>query len=508
MERNEREENLRKLLKAALESGGKPWVLVIGAGVTGLALVRLFTEAGFCAAVIDEKRLASSVLEELEGYGAIVRDGFDEGSDEMVSELGARDYALAVRSPGIGSSNKMLKFAKSLSIPLFSEVELAVAYLGRPEIAITGTNGKTTTVHLVEAMFEAAKREVLMLGNVGRPFVNAVNPQSLRLGICENRGSSVVAEISSYQLEQSPEFAAHIAVFLNLDDDHLERHGSVETYRDIKSRIFANQDSESDWSLICVDCPYADYMRFSCKGRYFPFGSLKDLSGVPNACYLDTSANRVVFRLGEIEEEYSLSNWSLIGYHNKLNLMAAVAASRLAGVSREAVQSVIDTFKSLPHRLEPVGEFFGALYVNDSKGTNVSAACVAIDAMRDYRRGARIFLLLGGQIKRGSFMSLARKIESDVSGVIIFGAYRDEIRRALGDLPSQAFVESVPTLSDATARAMELAASGDVVLFSPACASFDAYPNYVARGEHFGSLVRESAERRGSGEDGYASVAY
>jgi len=332
---------------------------------------------------------------------------------------------VVVKSPGVPGDAPLVAAARERGIPVWSEVELGFRLLdGARLVGVTGTNGKTTTTELLGAMFRAAGRNVAVAGNVGTPLTSV------------HGAEWVVCELSSFQLEDVHELACDVAVLLNLEPDHLDRHGTFEAYRDAKVRIFE-------------------------RAR---------LKIVPRGLGLDGV---------EFSAEDALPAEPLIrGLHNRENAAAATAAARATGVSEDAIASALRTFPGVPHRLELVAKRGGVQYVNDSKATNVAAALRALAAYAD----EPVHLILGGSPKGEDFGPLAAAIGPNVRSVHLIGAEAARLAEAIaGDRDE--------TLERAVAHATELAQPGDVVLLSPACASFDQFANFEERGEAFRRLV-------------------
>jgi UDP-N-acetylmuramoylalanine--D-glutamate ligase len=361
--------------------------------------------------------------------------------------LGVDDPALVdgmdvlVKSPGVPREARLVAAARERSVAIWSEIELGSRLVAQPILGVTGTNGKTTTSELLGAIFRAAARQVFVAGNVGRPLSGLE-------GIISSE-AWVVCELSSFQLEDIDLFRPRVAVLLNLTPDHLDRHGDFEHYRAAKLRIFENQTSA-------------------------------DVAVVPRGFgRIPGSARRVEFGF-----EDELPAEPLIrGDHNRENAAAATAAARAAGIEDAPIGAALRTFPGVPHRLELVREVGGVRFVNDSKATNPEAAMRALSA---YPPGLR--LILGGSVKGASYSSLAQKArESDVARAYLIGEAADEIAEALARVGVR-FTHS-DDLATAVANAFADASSGDVILLSPACASYDQFENFEQRGQRFRELV-------------------
>ena len=360
--------------------------------------------------------------------------------------LGADDPALLdgvdllVKSPGVPTEAPLVAAARERAVPVWSEVELGHRLLpGIPILAVTGTNGKTTTTELLGAIFRSAGRPVEVAGNVGRPLTAVAGPPA---------DAWVVAELSSFQLEDVHDFHAPVAILLNVTPDHLDRHGTLERYTEAKLRVFENQ-REGDTAVVP-----RGFGAIPGRGTRIEFAADDALPAEP----------------------------ALRGEHNRENAAAATVAARAAGIPDDAIAEALRTFTGIPHRLEPVGERDGVRYVNDSKATNPEAAARALTAYD------RVRLIAGGSRKGTPFADLARAArERGVLRAYLIGESADELREAFA-------AAGVPTtdagdVETAVRAAARDAEPGEVVLLAPACASFDQFRDYEERGERFRALV-------------------
>jgi UDP-N-acetylmuramoylalanine--D-glutamate ligase len=410
-------------------------VLVVGLARSGRAAALALARRG--VSVVGADRSTGLDASRLAEAGVEVHLGSEEG--ELLDAVD-----LVVKSPGVPETAPLVAGAIARGIPLWSEIELGYLLLpGHPFVGVTGTNGKTTTTELLGAIFRAAGRDVATAGNVGRPLSGLADEDI-------PAGAWIVCELSSFQLEDVHRFHASVAVLLNLEPDHLDRHGTFASYRAAKLRIFERQ-GPGDAAVV-------------------PRG----FAAVPGA------ARRIEFDAADPLPAEPL----IPGAHNRENAAAATAAARVAGIGDDAIARALTTFPGVPHRLEPVGDVGGVLYVNDSKATNTAAARRGIAAY-----DAPLHLILGGSLKGESFDELAAAIPRETRGVYLVGEASDEIAAALdragvryeraGDLPS--------ALRLASGRA----APGEIVLLSPACASYDQYESFEHRGDSFRRLVEE-----------------
>ena len=359
----------------------------------------------------------------------IVRADRELGNDDDVGLV--EGVGLLVKSPGVPAEAPLVAVARERDVPVWSEVELASRLLPNPILGVTGTNGKTTTAEWLGFMLGAP-----VAGNVGRALSELdgeVEPEQV-----------VVVELSSFQLEDIDRFRPRIAVLLNLEPDHLDRHGSFEAYRDAKLRIFENQ-TEADTAVVPRDLDH------ELRARRVEFAAAAPLPAEP----------------------------SLRGMHNRENAAAAVAAARAAGAVEEEIVRGLRDFRGVPHRLELVAELGGVEYVNDSKATNVAATLRALAAYED----EPVRLILGGSRKGENFAPLAAALGPNVRAVYVTGETADELARAIPD------TIHAGDLATALERAATAAQPGEVVLLSPACASYDQFRDFEERGEEFKRLV-------------------
>ena len=368
-------------------------------------------------------------------------------------------------SPGVAAENPLLRGAATTGIPVLSEIELAYRFFRAPLVAVTGTNGKSTTTTLIGEMVKAGGQKVFVGGNLGTPFIGAVSGE----------WDWGVLEISSFQLEWVERFRPRIAVLLNVTEDHLDRYTTFDDYRRAKERIFAAQ-SEGEFAVLNREDPRVWALKANAKARVISFG----FAEVSEGAY--ATADMIVWRDGANEERFPLADVKIQGVHNVENMMAAVAAAKLAGIARQPIQQTLENFPGLEHRLEFVREKDGVSYYNDSKGTNVGAVVKSLAGF-----SAPVILIAGGVDKGGDYGPLEEGIKRKVRRLVLFGAAKNVIARALGHLTETVIVEN---LAAAVGDAAAAARAGDVVLLSPACSSFDQFRNYAERGRSFKNLVQ------------------
>ncbi|MGH9699590.1 MAG: UDP-N-acetylmuramoyl-L-alanine--D-glutamate ligase [Candidatus Acidiferrales bacterium] len=459
-------------MRPGIDLAGKR-VLVVGLARTGVC-VSLFS-AGYGAAVTatDEKSAAElgETCERLREAGVALA-------------LGARDPSifleqdLIVVSPGVPAHLAALDQARARGIPVWSEVELAWRFLRGKLIAITGSNGKTTTTSLVAHILKSAKIPTLVGGNIGTPLLALVESSS--------DSTVTVAELSSFQLETIESFRPEIGVLLNLTPDHLDRHASFEDYAQAKLRMFENQ-LDRDAAILNADDPEVA-RRAPAKPHIFWFSRQKRVAAGAflhddHIIFRNEGSEAVVARRDEIP---------LRGNHNLENVLAACAAASLAGAAPAAIASGIKSFQGVEHRLEFVAEISGVQFYNDSKATNVDATVKALEAFP-----GPLLVILGGKDKGSSYAPLRDLLHERSRMTLLIGAATEKIAAQLGDAVP---IVRAGTMARAVAEAMNAAKPGDVVLLAPACSSFDQFENYEHRGRVFKELVAALASARQSGD--------
>jgi UDP-N-acetylmuramoylalanine--D-glutamate ligase len=441
--------------------------LVVGLGRSGVAAAEFLRTKGARVTGTDvktEAELGHSVAR-LRSLGVRLDLGEHSVHSFVTSDL-------IVLSPGVDPRLSLLRDARARQIPVVSEIELAYWYLQQPLIAVTGTNGKSTTSALIGHLLSHGGSDVFVGGNIGTPLTSFFLQGA--------RADYVVAEISSFQLESVNEFTPWIAVLLNLDEDHLERHPTFSEYVDVKARIFSNQGPE-DWAVINTDDPTVKGLLPRLKSHVFSFGT-RNTGGPgvwPEAGELVSTLN------GDYRHRVSVHDVRLVGRHNVENMMAAVGTAAICGMSTRHIQEGLTTFPGLEHRLEYVGTWRQISVYNDSKATNVSAT---IRALASFDRP--VILVAGGRDKGGDYGPLKPLIQEKVKALILVGEAAERMRSAFEDVASPQLAED---LEDAVRLCWQLARPGDVMLLSPACSSFDMFRDYEERGRVFKRIVRESA---------------
>ncbi len=449
--------------RSADELRGKP-VLVLGMGRSGIAAARLLHTAG-ANVYVSEARPASQVrlqMEQLDELGVIHETGGHALRDFPMPDV-------AVISPGVSPGIPVIKRLMEAGRPVVSEIELASWLYVGTLVAVTGSNGKTTTTLWIEHLLRQAGLDAVACGNVGYAFSDLV---------WERPGAThAIVEVSSYQLETILSFRPHISVLTNISPDHLTRHGDLEGYARAKARIWMNQD-QSDWVVLPEEDPLVAQISTSVRPQKVPVS----LASCPEGgAGLEDGALWLKMN-GQRERVIALEELPVPGLHNAANALCAAAACRVLMLSVDEIASGLKSFPGVPHRLEVVGRN-GRTWVNDSKATNVDSVRVALEAVP-----APVWLIAGGQDKGAPYEPLRGLIAEKVTRLLTIGEGADRIERELGDLvPPQ----RCGTLEAAVELAAAEADAGVTVLLSPGCASFDQFRDFEQRGERFRSLVGE-----------------
>ncbi|MBJ6726666.1 UDP-N-acetylmuramoyl-L-alanine--D-glutamate ligase [Geomesophilobacter sediminis] len=443
-------------------------IMVVGLARTGVAVTRFLAERGAEVTVTDmrEERDLAEALAEL----ADLEINYELGRHVPQSFLMAD---LIVVSPGVPMDIKPLEMARAQGRRVVSEVELASWFIDAPMVAITGTNGKTTTTTLTGTIFKACGFDTFVGGNIGNPLIE--------LAASGERVERVVVELSSFQLEGVEKFRPNVAVLLNLTEDHLDRYANFQEYIDAKLRIFENQTAE-DFAVLNIDDPLVAECAARIKARIFPMSRLKELDeGIfYRDGFITFAHSGKVFR-------FATADFKLRGVHNLDNIMASLAATLLLRAEGDCAYQAVKSFKGLPHRMEFVATHNGVAWYEDSKGTNVGSV---VKSLESFESG--ITLIAGGKDKGGSYAPLAPLVRERVGHLILIGEAKARMNEALGDLTETHLAES---LEEAVAIASKVTTPGHVVLFSPACSSFDMFKNYEERAERFKTLVHGLAAK-------------
>ncbi len=457
-------------------------VLVVGMGRSGFETASFLVQRG-----------ATVTISEMTGeneMGEAARKFYELG---VQTEFGGHvmdtfiDTDLIVVSPGVPHTIPPIQAAQEKGIPLIGEIELASRFIKEPMIAVTGTNGKTTTTRLIGDMLEQSGQTVFVCGNIGNPLISYLTGHE--------KAHRLVVEISSFQLDTITSFRPDISLLLNITDDHLDRYSDIEAYAKTKGRILENQ-RKSDIAVLNGEDRRIRQVCSTCEPeKVFFTGRWKEEKGADIGTHaitfhgLDPLHRKESEIRGSGEPVYEnqaaieLDRVPLKCRHELENISAAGLATLVAGGTSAGIQKALETFRGLPHRMERVAALDGIVFYNDSKATNVDAVLRAVECLQ-----GPIHLIMGGRDKGGQFHLLESSVRQKVKNLILLGEASGEINAALGNLTA---TRTVATMEDAVAFAHAAASSGEVVLLSPACASFDMYQDYKERGDAFRKIVCE-----------------
>ena len=441
-------------------------ILVVGLGRSGFAAANFLKKRQALVTVTDtaDESECGSQVSVLKEAGVKTELGWHRNKT-------FEDADLIVISPGVDHRIEPVVNAKKRKVPVIGEFELASQFISEPIVAVTGTNGKTTTTELLSKMLKNSGLTVFTGGNIGNPLIEYPDKGS--------KADVVVAEVSSFQLDTIDKFRPSVSVLLNITRDHLNRYPDFDAYAASKGRIFENQKPEDIAVLNGLDPTIRSLIR-NVKARKILFnGRGKSEAGVDiqGNCVMFHSSSGLNSDFDDHRLLFDFSKIKLFGKHNIENACAAGLAALAAGADRAGIQSALDDFKGLPHRVEYAATVNGVKYYNDSKATNIDAVKKAIQTFEE-----PLILIMGGRDKDGGFESLRKHVKKRVKNLIVMGEAKNIIKRALEHTVSTFVADS---MEHAVFKAGELAVCGDVVLLSPGCASFDMYTNYAHRGDIF-----------------------
>jgi UDP-N-acetylmuramoylalanine--D-glutamate ligase len=444
----------------------KKRLVILGGGESGVGAALLAQQQGYEVFLSDGGNLKDHYRTELQQH----QIPFEEGQHSTKKILLADEI---VKSPGIGEKNELVKQIRKKGISVISEIELAFRFKGDSKIvAITGSNGKTTTTSLIYHICKSAGLDVALVGNIGYSFARQVSEQPRAL---------YVLEISSFQLDDIKTFRPHIAVLLNITEDHLDRYDyQFSNYINSKFSIIANQTKE-DYFIYCEDDEVImqKIPLINLHTNPLPFSMKHE---VKKGAYI--KGDQMMLRIQEERVSMSIYDFALKGKHNQYNTMAAGIAAATLGIRKEKIREAVNNFQSLEHRMEFVAMVRGVEFVNDSKATNVNSTWYALESMTK-----PVVLVLGGVDKGNDYQLIAELVKEKVKAIVCMGTDNKKI--------IQAFKNIVPVIVEtesakkAVNASFKLATKGDVVLLSPACASFDLFKNYEDRGTQFKNSVKE-----------------
>ena len=438
-------------------------VLLVGLAKTGVSTIKKLDKLGAKIIVNDikSKDQLKDIIKQIENL-----DSVEYILGHHLEDISNID--LTIVSPGVPLDLPFIKKLQSENINIIGEVELAYKLSKNPTfVGITGTNGKTTTTSLVGEIFKKASKDSYIVGNIGNPVIDTVD--------LTDENSFLITELSSFQLESIEDFKPRVSTIINITEDHLNRHHTMENYINAKANIFKNQDV-NDFCILNYDDEIVRELGNKTNAKVLYFSQKEKVS---QGAYLDDN-NNIVIKVND--KEIKLLNkveLSLPGNHNLENCMAAILMSYVLGIDLEIIKDTLKTFKSVEHRLEFVTDKDGIMFVNDSKGTNPDST---IKAITSYDKP--IVLIAGGKDKQSDFTEMISYVTKNVKALVLLGETADKIEQT-AKLQGMNNIFRVSNMKEAVKTAYKLAQSGDVVLLSPACASWDMYPNFEARGLDF-----------------------
>lgn len=440
-------------------------IVVLGAGISGISVARILQQLGASVVVSDAKPIEQFEQDFTELQASGVGLALGKQNEELLDGI---DYL--VMSPGISIYIPLVSVARKRGISVISEVEVAYRLSEAPMIAITGTNGKTTTTTMVGEMLKTTGRQIGVGGNIGA----ALSEQALEV----RSDGFVVAEISSFQLEGVTRFRPRIAVILNLTPDHLDRHRTMEVYQQMKEQVFSRQQA-SDYLVLNYDDIAVRGMAKRALGKvvYFSRQQLLD-----EGIYVENGKIRLNLD-GKKTDICAVNDIKIKGGHNVENALAACAVAYIVGVRPDAITKVLKTFSGVEHRMEPVAEIAGVEYYNDSKATNPESSIKALEAFE-----GRIILIAGGRDKNTDLTEFMKLAKERVDHMILLGEAKQRFVEAAAQQGVKN-IHKVATFGEAVTLAHKLAQPPQVVVLSPACASYDMFNNYEERGKAFKDLV-------------------
>lgn len=486
--------DIRSVLNTIKERGET--VLIIGSGISGQAAASLLIRAGLKVTLTDRNVRSSLSSEserkfiELEGLGLKVEFGVD---GEEITRL-LKNIGLVILSPGVSLESQAVGAIKRSAIKIIGELEFALSLLSGELIAVTGSNGKSTTVSLIQHIFEVAGLKSKLCGNIGVAAVSMLEPSDLIES--KQDQTKYVVEVSSYQLESSDQIRPRVGVWLNLSDNHLERHGSLDRYAACKAKLFKNQ-TESDLAILNSDDFWSRSVQSSAR-KAFIGSAERDKSNSKQTnsvvIYYDSSLKLDRIELfspdNTTKQSFDLSSCALLGLHNRYNIAAALLVAQEFKISPELIKQALASFKPLEHRLEQIISDASQIIINDSKATTVAAALSAWNAITSRYPNSKIVLMLGGLAKAGSwdplFSGILRNLKA-LRSVICFGQDASLLYNhcKLAEIPAK----RQGTLKEGTELAKSIAQEGDIILLTPGCASFDEFKSFEERGRAFKQYV-------------------
>lgn len=448
-------------------------ILIVGLAKTGVTLARFLKENGAVVTISDHKSKAelTGFLEQMDGLDVQLELGGHTPKTFLNQDL-------IVLSPGVPPHLKIFDYARSQGVKVTGEFEFCTRFIKEPMIAITGTNGKTSTATLIDVFLRESGVKTWLGGNIGTPLADYLYKKE--------PAQVLILEVSSFMLEHVETFTPKNVVFTNLAENHLDRYRSMEEYVNAKRRIFLNTNQGTTSILNADDNAVVELARDPAvqRGRIFYFSRKPSLE--PQIMNIGGAVNvkdQIRVRTGPEIEYYSLANAKVKGKHMHENIMAAILAAREHGAKHEAIQRVIDNFRGIAHRLEYVRRVGGVEFYNDSKATNVHAVVRALDSFDE-----NVILIMGGKDTNLNYQPLKERIQRKVKTLILVGEAKERINRDIGDF-AETFL--IGTFEEAVLIAYQKSRISDIVLLSPGCSSFDMFDSYVERGNYFKEIVNK-----------------
>ncbi len=441
-------------------------LVILGAGESGIGTALLAKQKGYDVFVSDASAIKANYQKELEDH----QIEFESGSHSVERILSADEV---MKSPGIPDKNELVKAIRAKGIPVISEIEFGYRYKGNAKIAaITGSNGKTTTTSLLFHICQVAQQDAAMVGNIGFSFARQIaqDPKSL-----------YIIEVSSFQLDDIKYFNPDIAILMNITEDHLDRYNyEFERYIKSKFRIIENQ-TENDYFIYCIDDEIIvkHLELLTTNTNPLPFSMKQE---VKKGGYIKN--DQMMLKIQEERVTMSIYDFALKGKHNAYNTMAASIAATTLGIRKEKIREAVSNFHSLEHRMEFVATVRGVDFINDSKATNVNSTWYALESMQK-----QTVLVLGGVDKGNDYTLIAELVKEKVKAIVCMGTDNKKIIAFFKDIVP--VIVEADSAKKAVTESFKLAEKGDVVLLSPACASFDLFKNYEDRGRQFKESVKE-----------------
>ncbi len=435
-------------------------IAILGLGKVGVALAQYFILQGHQVLAIDDKKNRQELSAVAQ---ALTAEFYLGGAAPYFTEVDA-----CYISPGVSLEHPVAQKAKAAGHTLKGELDLAASLTTTPIIAITGTNGKSTTTSLMGHLLKCAGKNAPAGGNLGTPFIDMVQ---------QNKNVDYwVVEVSSFQLEVTESFRPHVAIMLNFSDDHYDRHDGMEAYVKVKSRIAAYQTSKDYYIYNTDDLNVLKSLSYVKHAQKIPFSAVQTVTGV-----FEKDGN-IIWNYSGQQAQFSLKEASLKGAHNLENMMATVACAKILGINNEAIAQGLKTFQGLPHRLELVATLGEVEFYDDSKGTNVGAVIMSLASFE-----GEVVLIAGGRDKGGAYAPLRALVKNKCKGLVLIGEAAQKINESLSGCTK---IEFASSMQDAVKKAYQLCNGKGVVLLSPACSSFDMFRDYHHRGEEFKVSVK------------------